>query len=84
MGKYKDEHHIIAAASIANPFDFVKAAQGLLNTIYDKYLAQSLQTWAERYLCTLDFVHRVFCRNKHILIKAAERYNIEYGKKIQN
>jgi len=66
LGKYKDEHNITAAASIANPFDFVKASQGMLNTIFDKYLAESLQAWAEK--------------NKHILSKAPAHFGIEFEK----
>jgi len=66
LGKYKGEHHITAAASIANPFDFIKAAQGMLNTMFDKYLAQSLQAWAEK--------------NKDILSKAPKHWNIEFEK----
>jgi len=66
LGKYNQNNDIQAAASIANPFDFKKAAQGLLNTVFDKYLAESLQTWA-----------RV---NKEILLKAPSHFNLEYEK----
>ena len=66
MGKYKDSHPIKAAASIANPFDFVKAAQGLVNTMFDKYLAEALQVWAEK--------------NKHILSQAPKHFNIDFEK----
>jgi len=66
LGKYKEETPIKAAASIANPFDFVKAANGLVNTMFDKYLAESLQVWAER--------------NKDILSKAPKHFNIDWEK----
>jgi len=66
LGRYNQNNDIQAAASIANPFDFKKAAQGLLNTVFDKYLAESLQTWA-----------RV---NKEILEKAPAHFNLEYEK----
>ena len=48
MGKYKDESPIKAAASIANPFDFIKASTGVINTVFDKYLAEILQDWAKK------------------------------------
>lgn len=66
LGKYKDEHPIKAAASIANPFDFIKASKGILDTMFDAYLAQSLQTWAKR--------------NQNVLSQAPKHLNLEYDK----
>lgn len=48
IGKFKDNHGIRAAASIANPFDFLKASNSVLDTMFDKYLAESMQIWAKR------------------------------------
>jgi len=66
LGKYKDQHPIKAAASIANPFDLIKAATGNLDTMFDKYLAQSLQTWAKK--------------NEAVLAKAPKHLNLEYDR----
>jgi predicted alpha/beta-fold hydrolase len=66
LGRYNQDHTIKAAASIANPFDFVKAAQGILNTSLDKYLAESLQIWAKR--------------NQNVLSKAPKHFNLEFDK----
>ncbi len=79
MGQY-NQHPIRAAASVANPFDFVKASRGMLNTMFDKYLAESLQTWAERYNIKLRLTQTIF-RNKDILTKAPEHFDIEFGNK---
>jgi len=64
LGKFKDDHGIEAAASIANPFDFIKASQDILGTVFDKYLAESLQGWAQK--------------NHHVFLKAPKHLNIEY------
>jgi len=64
LGRYPEENPIKAAASIANPFDFLKASQGILDTVFDKYLAESLQTWAKR--------------NQQVFLKAPQHLNLEY------
>lgn len=66
LGKFRETHSIDAAASIANPFDFEKAAKGLTNTLFDEYLAKALQVWATK--------------NKDILINAPAHYNLDFEK----
>jgi len=66
LGKYQESHGIEAAASIANPFDFIKAATSFINTYFDQYLAGALQAWA--------------VKNKDILMKAPEHFKIEFEK----
>ena len=79
MGKYQEDTPVKAAASIANPFDFVKAANGLVNTIFDKYLAESLQVWAEKYFLKKGS-ELILNRNKHILSQAPKHFNIDFEK----